>query len=144
MTERTRELADAISASSSSPPKNGISVTLQRRMALSKAITLIESKSPLQMRQADLLMNHLAKKKRTSNSESHINSESHSDCEILHGQESFRIGISGPPGAGKVLNKKQKNFHVPGTVLYSFVFPLELKRSLTFFSYLPYIYIYLT
>ena len=67
-------------------------MTLQRRMALSKAITLIESKSPLQMRQADLLMNHLAKKS---------SSESEREIDNADGQESFRIGICGPPGAGR-------------------------------------------
>ena len=89
MTERTQVLAATISGSASSEEESYRSKTLNRRMALSKAITLIESKSPQLMRQADLLMNHLAEKSKEGGNI----------------QSSFRVGISGPPGAGKFSHK---------------------------------------
>lgn len=48
-------------------------------MALAKAITLVESTVPSHKKEADLLLTHLLQKQ--------------NDC--------FRLGITGPPGAGK-------------------------------------------
>ena len=96
MTKETKALADALlgvssaAASTSPSPSNHKRQTLQRRMALAKAITLIESKTIHQMRQADLLMNYLAR----------IQSNESGACDDAQGS-SFRIGISGPPGAGR-------------------------------------------
>ena len=54
----------------------------QQRLSLAKAITLIESKLPRHQQQANLLLNHLLRKDSTRTA-------------------TFRLGIAGPPGAGK-------------------------------------------
>ena len=60
-------------------------VTLRKRMALARAITLIESKAAAKRQQADVLLTNLLA------NEDAINKTS----------SSFRLGIAGPPGAGK-------------------------------------------
>eukprot|EP01083_Nonionella_stella_P061133 159381_1 len=63
---------------------------MHRRYALSKAITLIESKSPLHREKADLLLNEIfTARQQQQNSSS------------TKASNSFRVGITGPPGAGK-------------------------------------------
>jgi LAO/AO transport system kinase len=77
MTERTRRLAEELLSESSSEER--------RRSALARAITLVESRAPTHRAQADLLLNHaLSHKVSSSNTTT-----------------SFRLGIAGPPGAGK-------------------------------------------
>mmetsp|Transcript_15520 Transcript_15520/g.28190 ORF Transcript_15520/g.28190 Transcript_15520/m.28190 type:complete len:236 (+) Transcript_15520:91-798(+) len=77
MTERTRRLAEELLSESSSEER--------RRSALARAITLVESRAPTHRAQADLLLNHaLCHKVSSSNPTT-----------------SFRLGIAGPPGAGK-------------------------------------------
>jgi len=77
MNEKTRKLADSLTLADPETPE----LRLRRRMALARAITLIESTSPTHKKQADLLLTHLLQKN--------------------HRKECFRIGIAGPPGAGK-------------------------------------------
>lgn len=105
MDERTRQLAQALSHSEhgddidahltdetasngfkSQPNENEVtmrSIRFQRRMALARAITLVESKAAAHRKQADLLLTYL------------LNSKSQSH------EHSFRVGLAGPPGAGK-------------------------------------------
>lgn len=90
MTPSTRRLAEAILSSEQEAP-NLHDGRIRRRMALSKAITLIESRAEMHMRQADMLLNHLLR-------------HSGADGEDLAKNDdlsSFRVGIAGPPGAGK-------------------------------------------
>jgi LAO/AO transport system kinase len=58
------------------------SKTMRQRIALSKAITLVESKSPQRRLMADSLLARLKKASPSTNN-------------------AFRLGISGPPGVGK-------------------------------------------
>jgi len=57
------------------------SETMRQRIALSKSITLVESKSPKRRKMADSLLDRLLKASSNTNS--------------------FRLGICGPPGVGK-------------------------------------------
>ena len=57
---------------------------MKQRIALSKAITLVESKSHRKRRMADVLLERL---KQSSSKERDVNPRS-----------SFRLGIAGPPG----------------------------------------------
>lgn len=94
MTSRTKSLANTITSHD-----NDDIPEFKKRIALSKAITLIESHSRVHMEQADLLLNYLYQ----SNVGTH--------------RDNFRVGFAGPPGAGKssfiekfgqhVLNKEE-------------------------------------
>jgi LAO/AO transport system kinase len=75
MTTNTRLLAESLTILEPETPE----ILLRRRMALARAITLVESTAPSHKKQADLLLTHLLQKQH--------------DC--------FRLGITGPPGAGK-------------------------------------------
>ena len=86
MTYPTRRLADTISAHDGSDPET----RTMRRLALSRAITLMESQSASDMKQANLLLNHLTSQ---SNARAHAADRD--------GRSFFRVGIAGPPGAGK-------------------------------------------
>ena len=80
MSNTTKQLADSILTNHSN----------NSRLALSRAITLIESKSYKHQIQAELLLNYLINHKNNQN----INGvDASRDC--------FRIGWAGPPGAGK-------------------------------------------
>ena len=99
MTNRTAELANKILVSDAagskvSPTSENI---LQRRLALSRAITLIESKSPKHVEQANLLLNRVTKKYRTATSTGNIEKGNN----VETSRSSFRVGIAGAPGAGK-------------------------------------------
>jgi len=86
MSERTRELADSIvQPNDHSSDKSKID---RRRLALSKAITLVESRCPEQMHQADLLLKYVLQCQAN-------------DSKTQQNPSSFRIGFTGPPGAGK-------------------------------------------
>ena len=61
---------------------------IQKRIALSRAITLVESKSPSKRLMADVLLDRLRK-----------SAMENSDGKLL--SSSFRLGIAGPPGVGK-------------------------------------------
>lgn len=61
----------------------------RERGTLAKAITLIESSHPKKRHQAQVLLHNLVQYNKTKNIHS------------LKGLSSFRIGLSGPPGAGK-------------------------------------------
>lgn len=61
----------------------------RERGTLAKAITLIESSHPKKRHQAQVLLHNLVQYNKTKNIHS------------LKGMSSFRIGLSGPPGAGK-------------------------------------------
>lgn len=79
MSQSTRDLA--LSMTTDNGP-------IYRRLALSRAITLIESKRPQKKQQAELLLEYLLSKHRK---EGAGNEE----------PTSLRIGFAGPPGAGK-------------------------------------------
>lgn len=70
---------------------------MNQRRALSKAITLIESRSSDHIYQGDLLLNYLMEKTRTKDD---INN-GHGKKNTSSSSSSFRIGIAGAPGAGK-------------------------------------------
>ena len=78
MEESTRTLAQKL-LDSTLPP-------LTRRMALAKTITLMETKHAQRKLQADLLLTHLLR---------------HSPNSAMGNDNTFRIGLAGPPGAGK-------------------------------------------
>jgi LAO/AO transport system kinase len=93
MTKRTKDLAASILSKSSdcctsssnriSSSNSGVekdALVFEKRIALSKAITLIESHSIAHTQQADLLLNHVTKTREKS---------------------AFRVGIAGAPGSGK-------------------------------------------
>jgi LAO/AO transport system kinase len=75
----TERLAANISSKNAENNDN-MSQNMSKRIALSKAITLVESKSPRKRLMADMLLKRL----KTS-----------------AGKSSFRLGIAGPPGVGK-------------------------------------------
>merc|ERR1712039_541095 len=56
-----------------------------KRVALSKAITLIETTHPIKRKQAEHLLSKLLK----------------NDLKKTNSKSAFRIGLTGPPGAGK-------------------------------------------
>ncbi|KAL3800331.1 hypothetical protein HJC23_003627 [Cyclotella cryptica] len=62
---------------------------MRQRIALSKAITLVESKSPTRRLMADVLLDRLRKSANLDKD------KSDNSC------DSFRLGIAGPPGVGK-------------------------------------------
>jgi len=100
MTTRTRELAEAILL----PDGADEGLVMKRRLALSRAITLIESQSPLHMRQADLLLNHVVRSRSSIIHNTDDEDETAKYYKSLLDEEkkrSFRVGIAGPPGSGK-------------------------------------------
>ena len=117
MTPATRRLAEAILSSENDAPNIHDGRTF-RRLALSKAITLIESRAEVHMRQADLLLNFLLRHSAIGDDNEKPTS-TNSDNTAKDGLSSFRVGIAGPPGAGKssfietfglyVLNNKAKH-----------------------------------
>lgn len=83
--EPFHDLANAILSNDDDNSNKG----MNRRYALSKAITLIESKSPLHREKADLLLNEI------------FTARQQQDSSSMKANNSFRVGITGPPGAGK-------------------------------------------
>ena len=82
----TRQLADQILACTNSSGDGGDEEPPWKlRLALSKAITLAESRNPSRQNQAALLLTHLL----------------HEDTALERRRQSFRVGIAGAPGAGK-------------------------------------------
>ena len=65
---------------------------LNQRRALSKAITLIESRNVDHIHQGDLLLNYLIEMKKLQQGNDNVKEDR---------VTTFRIGIAGPPGAGK-------------------------------------------
>lgn len=78
ITLKTKALADAILS-----PEDDEASKFSKRIALSKAITLVESQSRHHMEQADSILNYLYNSSAGQN------------------EDFFRIGITGPPGSGK-------------------------------------------
>jgi LAO/AO transport system kinase len=78
MTPRTKSLAYTITSQG-----HDDKTEFRKRIALSKAITLIESHSRVHMEQADLLLNYLY--------QSNVDTP----------RDNFRVGFAGPPGSGK-------------------------------------------
>lgn len=99
MTPSTRRLAEAILSSEHDAP-NLHDGRIRRRMALSKAITLIESRAETHMRQADMLLNYLLQHSATDDDDDEKPSTMPNDV-AKNNLSSFRVGIAGPPGAGK-------------------------------------------
>ncbi|KAL7477630.1 hypothetical protein ACHAW6_003430 [Cyclotella cf. meneghiniana] len=62
---------------------------IRQRIALSKAITLVESKSPKRRLMADVLLDRLRQAANVNN------------AKFNNSSPSFRLGIAGPPGVGK-------------------------------------------
>jgi LAO/AO transport system kinase len=79
MTEFTRHLLDELTL------KEDDNTRFRKRMALARAITLVESKNATHRQQADLLLTSLLGKAGNNHSSA----------------STFRLGIAGPPGAGK-------------------------------------------
>lgn len=101
MTARTKDLANSILRVL---PDDEESFTLQRRIALSRAITLIESQSPTHICQANLLLNHVAMSRRKvvkNSTEKSKRNDQHLGNNDNSRNRSFRVGIAGAPGAGK-------------------------------------------
>ena len=99
MTPATRRMAEAILSSEHDVPSLHDGRT-SRRLALSKAITLIESHAEMHMRQADLLLNFLLRHSAIGD-DNEKRPSTNSDNAAKDGSSSFRVGIAGPPGAGK-------------------------------------------
>lgn len=98
MTPTTRRLAEAILSSEHDAP-NIHDGRMRRRISLSKAITLIESRAETHMRQADMLLNYLL---RHSDADDDDNDKPSTIPDMVRNNlSSFRVGIAGPPGAGK-------------------------------------------
>ncbi len=102
MTAKTLELAQAITKKRSTTvdatPNESILHFNQRR-ALSKAITLVESKSCSHIKQGDLLLNYLIETNSSNNVVVGDDNNTEKNERAVH--KSFRIGIAGSPGAGK-------------------------------------------
>jgi len=92
MTPETQNIAESILASStSSSSLTGHDCTVHPRVALSRAITLMESKHPKKKQQGDYLLTYLLSKTSQPTSVSAETSQ----------EPTLRIGFAGPPGAGK-------------------------------------------
>jgi len=90
MSPHTKRLGDLILSSGSSGGGAGTDTDENlRRVALSRAITLVESHSSRKRHQADLLLQYLVKKQQEL---SHDLSDGTGDDFL------FRVGIAGPPG----------------------------------------------
>ena len=113
MDDRTRRLASDIllrnldpldetsqdDETPNSPSKSyNSNILLRRRLALSRAITLLETKChhSLKQKQADLLLSYLMQNMSTSMDTSHVEHRGGG-----FDDNNFRIGLAGPPGAGK-------------------------------------------
>ena len=83
MTEKTKKLADGI-------------LDWNRR-ALSRAITLVESRKPEHNRQAELLLDYVLEQRRVAET----NNSNKTFGKKGNALDTFRLGIAGPPGAGK-------------------------------------------
>jgi len=103
MTKRTKDLvASILSTPSDSSTSSGVekeTLILQKRVALSRAITLVESHSATHIQQADLLLNHVVKMR----GEKSIHASGNGDESDIMEQKrkAFRVGIAGAPGSGK-------------------------------------------
>lgn len=86
MTDKTKALADGI--------------LNQNRRALSRAITLVESRKPEHNKQAEMLIDYVLEKRRAAATKESDNNDisNISKNKMLN---TFRLGIAGPPGAGK-------------------------------------------
>eukprot|EP00536_Pseudo-nitzschia_multiseries_P012547 jgi/Psemu1/208984/e_gw1.485.73.1 len=73
------------------------------RVAISRAITLMESKHPVKKKQGDLLLTYLLSLSSSSSSSSpHRPTGNGSTANsVLNETETLRVGFAGPPGAGK-------------------------------------------
>jgi hypothetical protein len=74
---------------------------LQRRFALSRAITLLESTNPQHAHDAEGLLAHLLHSRATTGTTAATTSTPNPSNEISSNQRNLRIGVAGPPGAGK-------------------------------------------
>eukprot|EP01135_Chromosphaera_perkinsii_P002086 Nk52_evm20s217 gene=Nk52_evmTU20s217 len=89
MTEKTKRLVDGI---------------FKDRACLARAITLIENKRPDVQHQGQLLLKSVLQQRQIQKQKQNNESASLSSSSLPHHKllkDSFRIGISGPPGAGK-------------------------------------------
>jgi len=100
MTAKTLALAQSITNRTNGGDEKSI---LTKRRALSRAITLIESRSYHHIQQGDLLLNYLieANLKVEAEAQKQNNENCHSNNINDNSRPSFRIGIAGAPGAGK-------------------------------------------
>jgi putative protein kinase ArgK-like GTPase of G3E family len=79
MDESTQQLAASLTNQNEQP--------IRRRLALARAITLIETRHPGKKIQGDLLLTHL------------LACNNNNDNSKTPRDDSFRIGFAGPPGA---------------------------------------------
>ena len=102
MTRRTKDLVASIVSTLSDSTSSGVekeTLILQKRVALSRAITLIESQSPTHMQQADLLLNHVVKLR--GEKSTHVSGNGDESDIMEQKGKAFRVGIAGAPGSGK-------------------------------------------
>lgn len=98
MTPYTKKLGDLILEDGK---EDEAAMITSRRIAISKAITLVESTSELKKHQADLLLQYLIQKRQQQRS---------NDKDPFL----FRIGIAGPPGSGKSSFIEKLGLHILG------------------------------
>lgn len=105
MAAETRRLAGLILSGGAGGEEEGPAEMERRRLALSRAITLTESRAERHARQAELLLGHLLLQGGDTDAGTGcvggcVGSGSDSGGGIA-GPRTFRVGIAGPPGAGK-------------------------------------------
>ena len=99
MSPLTQELARSIAKHAHLPTESINNVHTKEiypRVAVSRAITLMESKHPIKKKQGDLLLTYLLSLQ--SNEE---DSDDNSHVSSSFPTKTLRVGIAGPPGAGK-------------------------------------------
>lgn len=110
MTPNTLQLAKAL-VTTPYNDSNATTITrpkeerLNRRRALSKAITLIESRSVDHIHQGDLLLNYLIEARKSKEREEEEEEKQNcttGEIKLKNNNNQFRIGIAGSPGAGKI------------------------------------------
>lgn len=98
MSSKTLDLAYAITNTKNN--NDDLPHIINQRRALSKAITLIESRAHDDIRQGDLLLNYLIEVRNRDSIACSCN-EQKDEKSSRFNEVSFRIGIAGAPGAGK-------------------------------------------
>jgi LAO/AO transport system kinase len=100
MTPATRALAEQLTTRDKVSLDNDVSSQLARRWALARAITMMESTSPITQEQASALLTYLL------HHHHHISAQQHQEQSstttiTTPPSSSFRIGFAGSPGSGK-------------------------------------------
>ncbi|GMI06231.1 hypothetical protein TrVE_jg10114 [Triparma verrucosa] len=101
MTRRTRKIYEQLTS-------NNIDKMVKRR-AVSKAVTLVESTDDRRRTQATLLLQQIAQNVLTTSTSTSTSTS------ISTSNSSFRVGIAGPPGAGKSSFIETLGLHILGS-----------------------------